>query len=45
MLFGLLRDAFGGYGPGLAIAASVTLAGCLALLVGGEIGKRTGAAR
>ena len=38
-LFGLLRDAFGGYGPGLAIAAAVTLTGCLALLVGGEIGK------
>lgn len=39
MLFGLLRDAFGGYGPGLAIAAAMTLTGCLALLVGGEIGK------
>ncbi len=38
-LFGLLRDAFGGYGPGLAIAAAATLTGCLALLVGGEIGK------
>ena len=40
-LFGLLRDAFGGYGPGLAIAAAVTLTGCLSLLAGGEIGKRT----
>ncbi|MDP2376685.1 MFS transporter [Reyranella sp.] len=45
MLFGLLRDAFGGYGPGLAIASAVTLAGCFALLVGGEIGKRTGVVR
>jgi predicted MFS family arabinose efflux permease len=44
-LFGLLRDAFGGYGPGLAIAAAMTLAGCLALMVGGEIGKRMRAAR
>jgi MFS family permease len=35
-LFGWLRDAFGGYGPGLAIAAAVTLTGCLALLLGGR---------
>jgi len=41
-LFGFLRDGFGGYGPGLAIAASVTMSGCLALLIGGEIGKRRG---
>ena len=27
-LFGLLRDSFGGYGPGLAIAAAVTLTAC-----------------
>ncbi len=41
-LFGFLRDGFGGYGPGLAIAASVTMCGCLALSIGGEIGKRRG---
>jgi MFS family permease len=40
-LFGFLRDAFGGYGPGLAIAAGVTLTGCLSLLAGGAIAKRT----
>ena len=39
-LFGFLRDGFGGYGPGLAIAAGVTMFGCLALLIGGVIGKR-----
>ena len=39
-LFGFLRDGFGGYGPGLAIAAGVTMIGCLALLIGGVIGKR-----
>jgi MFS family permease len=33
-LFGFLRDGFGGYGPGLAIASAITLAGCLALLGG-----------
>ncbi len=41
-LFGFLRDGFSGYGPGLAIAAAVTMSGCLALLIGGEIGKRRG---
>lgn len=41
-LFGFLRDGFSGSGPGLAIAACVTMSGCLALLVGGEIGKRRG---
>ena len=39
-LFGFLRDGFGGYAPGLAIAAVVTMSGCLALLIGGEVGKR-----
>ncbi len=39
-LFGLLRDGFGGYGPGLAIAALATLAGGLALLAGGRLAPR-----
>ncbi|MGQ0582742.1 MAG: MFS transporter [Reyranella sp.] len=39
-LFGFLRDGFAGYGPGLTIAAGVTMSGCLVLLIGGEIGKR-----
>lgn len=39
-LFGFLRDGFGGYAPGLGIAAAVTMSGCLALLIGGEVGKR-----
>jgi MFS family permease len=37
-LLGVLRDAFGGYGPGLAIAAIGTAAGCAALFVGGRLG-------
>lgn len=43
-LFGLLRDAFGGYGPGLAIAAGVTTAACFALLTGRKLGHRPAAA-
>lgn len=39
-LFGWLRDGFGGYGPGLAIAALLTSAGYLVLIVGGAIGRR-----
>jgi cyanate permease len=39
-LLGFLRDGFGGYGPGLAIAAAVTFAGALALAAGGRIGRR-----
>jgi MFS family permease len=39
-LFGLLRDGFGGYGPGLAIAAVTTSIGFLMLLAGGWIGNR-----
>lgn len=38
--FGVLRDAFGGYRPGLAIAAGATLIGCLALMLGGRLGRR-----
>jgi cyanate permease len=41
---GILRDAFGGYGPGLAIAAAATLTGCLSLLLGGRFGRRRPAA-
>ncbi|MDP3163163.1 MAG: MFS transporter [Reyranella sp.] len=40
-LFGLLRDGFGGYGPGLAIAAVTTSIGFLMLLAGGWIGNRS----
>jgi cyanate permease len=40
-ILGLLRDGFGGYGPGLAIAAATTLAACLALAIGGRIGRGT----
>jgi MFS family permease len=43
-LLGLLRDGFGGYRPGLAIAAAVTTAACLALLVGRKVGHRPAAA-
>ncbi len=39
-LLGLLRDAFGGYRPGLAIAATVTILSCLALLAGRQLGHR-----
>ena len=33
-LLGALRDGFGGYGPGLAVAAVLTVAGAAALLAG-----------
>ena len=36
-IFGVLRDSFGGYGPGLAIASGVTLAACLILFAGGRV--------
>lgn len=39
-LFGLLRDGFGGYRPGLAIAAAATLVGCSVLLTGGHLARR-----
>ncbi|MEI6547993.1 MAG: MFS transporter [Burkholderiales bacterium] len=35
-LLGALRDGFGNYRPGLAIAAMLTSAGCLVLLLGGR---------
>ncbi len=39
-LFGILRDGFGGYGPGLAIAALGTLAAALSLAIGGRLAPR-----
>ena len=39
-LFGFLRDSFGGYGPGLMIAALVTALGGLSLFVGGRLRHR-----
>lgn len=40
-IFGVLRDSFGGYGPGLAIASGVTLVACLILFIGGRLAART----
>jgi hypothetical protein len=37
---GLLRDSFGGYRPGLAIAAAVTLTASAILGVGGRLAAR-----
>jgi predicted MFS family arabinose efflux permease len=37
---GILRDVFGGYGPGLAIAGAATLTGSLSLLLGGRFGRQ-----
>ncbi len=39
-LFGWLRDAFGGYGVALAVAAVLSAIGATALAVGGRIGGR-----
>ena len=39
-LFGVLRDGFGGYRPGLAIAALGTLIGCAVLFTGGRLARR-----
>ncbi len=39
-LFGVLRDGFGGYGPGLAIAALGTLVAALSLALGGRLAPR-----
>jgi cyanate permease len=39
-LLGLLRDGFGGYGPGLAIAAAVTTTASMCLFVGGRLGRQ-----
>lgn len=40
-LLGLLRDRFGAYEPGLAMAAGVTLAAAAILLIGGWLGRRS----
>jgi predicted MFS family arabinose efflux permease len=39
--FGVLRDSFGGYRPGLAIAAAVTLTACTILFTGGRLAARS----
>ena len=39
-LFGVLRDGFGGYRPGLALAAIATLVGCSVLFMGGHLARR-----
>ena len=39
-VLGILRDVFGGYGPGLAIAGAATLTGSLSLLLGGRFGRQ-----
>lgn len=36
--YGFMRDGFGGYGPGMAIAAGVTMLGALSLLAGSRWG-------
>lgn len=39
-LLGWLRDGFGGYGPGLAVAAGITVVGAVALLTGRALARR-----
>lgn len=39
-LLGVLRDGFGSYSPGLAIAAATTMTACMVLLLGGRLGRR-----
>jgi predicted MFS family arabinose efflux permease len=39
--FGVLRDSFGGYRPGLAVAAAVTLTACTILFTGGRLAARS----
>lgn len=41
-LLGWLRDGFGGYGPGLVVAAGITVAGAGALLAGRVGARRAG---
>jgi predicted MFS family arabinose efflux permease len=38
---GVLRDSFGGYRPGLAIASAVTLVACIILFTGGRLAARS----
>jgi MFS family permease len=40
-VIGVLRDSFGGYRPGLAIASAMTLIACLILFMGGRLAART----
>jgi MFS family permease len=40
-VIGVLRDSFGGYRPGLAIAAAITLTACAILFTGGRLAART----
>ena len=40
-VIGVLRDSFGGYRPGLAIASVVTLTACLILFTGGRLAARS----
>jgi MFS family permease len=40
-IIGVLRDGFGDYRPGLAIAAAVTLTACTILFIGGRLAART----
>ena len=40
-VFGVLRDGFGGYRPGLAIASVVTLTACLILFTGGRLAAQS----
>jgi MFS family permease len=44
-IFGWLRDAFGGYGAPLAVAAGLSALGAVALAVGGRLGARPPLAR
>ena len=39
-IIGVLRDSFGGYRPGLAVASAVTLAACAILFTGGQLASR-----
>jgi len=43
-IIGVLRDSFGGYRPGLAVASVVTLIGCVILFTGGRLAARLSAA-
>lgn len=38
-LFGIMRDGFGSYRPGLVLAAGITALGCVVLVVGGRLGR------
>ena len=39
-IMGVLRDSFGGYRPGFAIASAVTLVACLIMFAGGRLAHR-----